>query len=90
MKYCDWKVFLALLETKIDAKETETDMLTKSGFAAAIKSSNEHHIQLLTNDKMVEVAKSVNFDVSEKKEYTETYYYYNVIEKRTEEMRVQY
>ena len=65
-------------------------MLTKSGFAAAIKSSNEHHIQLFTNDKIVEVAKSVNFDVSEKKEYTETYYYYNVIEKRTEEMRVQY
>ena len=58
----DWKVFGAGVEVKRDAAET-LDKLLKAGFAAAIKTSNKHVIQLFMNEKFVEVAKDVNLDI---------------------------
>merc|ERR1711874_2656 len=62
----DWKEFGAGLLVKRDPDQI-LDKLIKAGFAAAIKSSNKHMIQLFINEKFVEVAKHVKLDVPEKK-----------------------
>ena len=80
----DWKVFGAAVEVKRDANEN-MEKLIKSGFAAAIKSSNKHHIQLFINDKFVEVAKSVNLDVAEIKGNNESIA--KVVEKNKDDMK---
>jgi len=60
----DWKVFGAVIEVKHKPEEWLERML-KAGFAVTIKSSNKHHIQILLNEKFVEIAKSVNIDIPE-------------------------
>jgi len=67
----DWKVFGAVVEVAGKPEET-LEKLEKSGFAASIKSSNKHHIQIFTNEKFVEVAKTVGMDVPGNKGYNET------------------
>jgi len=67
----DWKVFGATLEVKRNPEET-LEKLSISGFAAEIKSSNKHHIQIFANEKFVEIAKSLNIDVPEIKGHNET------------------
>jgi len=62
----DWKVFGAIIEVKQKPEESLEKML-KAGFAACIKSSNKHHIQILLNEKFVEVVKSVDIDVPDYK-----------------------
>jgi len=67
----NWKVFGATLEVKRNPEET-LEKLSISGFAAEIKSSNKHHIQIFANEKFVEIAKSLNIDVPEIKGHNET------------------
>jgi len=67
----DWKVFGAGVLVKKDAAET-LDKLLKAGFAAAIKSSNKHLIQLFMNEKFVELARTVKLDVPRDKGINET------------------
>ena len=62
----DWKVFGAIIEVKQKPEENLEKMLN-SGFAACIKSSNKHHIQIFLNEKFVEVARSVGIDVPDYK-----------------------
>jgi hypothetical protein len=62
----DWKVFGAIIEVKHKPEEC-LEKLLGAGFAAHIKSSNKHHIQILLNEKFVEVAKSANMDVPDLK-----------------------
>jgi len=56
---------------KKDPNETLEKFL-KAGFAAAIKSSNKHCIQLFMNEKFVEVAKHVKLDVPEQRGINES------------------
>jgi len=67
----DWKVFGAAVLVKKDPTETLEKFL-KAGFAAAIKSSNKHCIQLFMNEKFVEVAKHVKLDVPEQRGINES------------------
>ena len=67
----DWKVFGAAVLVKRDPTDT-LDKLLKAGFAAAIKSSNKHLIQLFINEKFVEVAKYVKLDVPEQRGINES------------------
>jgi len=80
----DWKVFGAGVEVKRDAAET-LDKLLKAGFAAAIKTSNKHVIQLFMNEKFVEVAKDVNLDIPRNKGDNESIA--KVIEKSKDDMK---
>merc|ERR1711892_1237360 len=50
----DWKVFGAIIEVKQKPEES-LEKILKAGFAACIKSSNKHHIQILLNEKFAEV-----------------------------------
>lgn len=67
----DWRVFGAAVLVKQDPTETLEKFL-KAGFAAAIKSSNKHLIQLFMNEKFVEVAKNVKLDVPEQRGINES------------------
>ena len=67
----DWKVFGAVIEVK-QKPEENLEKMVKAGFAACIKSTNKHHIQILLNEKFVEVAKTVHIDVPEKKGHNES------------------
>ena len=67
----DWKVFGAAVLVKKDPTET-LDKFLEAGFAAAIKSSNKHLIQLFINEKFVEVAKHVKLDVPEQRGINES------------------
>jgi len=67
----DWKVFGAAVLVKKDPTETLEKFL-KAGFAAAIKSSNKHCIQLFMNEKFVEVAKHVKLEVPEQRGINES------------------
>eukprot|EP00091_Calanus_sinicus_P006116 TRINITY_DN16722_c0_g1_i1.p1 TRINITY_DN16722_c0_g1~~TRINITY_DN16722_c0_g1_i1.p1 ORF type:complete len:115 (-),score=32.03 TRINITY_DN16722_c0_g1_i1:766-1110(-) len=62
----DWKVFGAVIEVKQKPEENLEKMLN-AGFAACIKSSNKHHIQIFLNEKFVEVARSVDIDIPDYK-----------------------
>jgi len=68
----DWKVFGAAVLVKKDPAET-LEKLLKAGFAATIKSSNKHLIQLFMNEKFVEIAEHVKLDVPEHRGINETF-----------------
>ena len=80
----DWKVFGAVVEVKKDENKI-VEKFIKAGFAATMKSSNKHQIQLFINEKFFQIAKSMNFDVPVIKGNNEAIA--AVIEKNKEEMK---
>ena len=80
----DWKVFGAIIEVKQNP-EGNLEKILNAGFAACIKSSNRHHIQIFLNEKFVEVARSVGIDVPDYKGNNESIA--EVIKKNKDDMK---